>query len=509
MEGRLVALATPIAEVAGGVFERVWRFLIDPILATPWGDWSGFWERVVFDDRLVVIYFLPLVPLLLLFRGDALRKAIIATSAAFLIYVFGALYAAFWLVTCVAFYFIGERFAIEAKRKDVLQIGPPLFAAATLLGWYYGSVALLGTNIPTETNNWLFEHLPWVFPLPVRLHWPVAFGPMGPAPLFATMFYNTHNIGMAYFLVRMLHYFAEIKRGGIAKEERGLLRFVTYAAYAPAMIQGPIERYPAFQQQIETSHERRGFGAVPIAFARIGWGVAKVLIGYWYLFPIAHDVLAIDRPNLLEQTYYAHPEQIESFWWLYFGVYVQIYMLYLEFSGYCDVSAGMARLIGYRQVENFDWPWFATSLRDFWRRWHISLSAMLRDYVYIALGGNRRHTTLNLCLTFGLCGFWHIPNISPFMRIWGIALVMWGVLMGLMLAVNQWWVSWMKRVDERQTGVMYAIRRGAARLWPLPQILAWAITMHFFVHSLLIFFAGPIGARNVYYEMFRRLWGAG
>ncbi len=507
MEGRIVALATPLAEASAGVFAALWGFLAEPIRATPWGDWSGFWERVVFDDRLIVIYFLPLVPILLLFRGDALRKALIATSAVFLVYVFGAIYAAFWLLTCVAFYFIGERFAIEARRTDVLPIGPPLFAAATLLGWYYGSVALFGANLPPDLNNWLFEHAAWVFPLPARLRWPELMTRDGPLPLFATLFYNTHNIGMAYFLVRMLHYFAEIKRGGIGAEERGLLKFVAYSAYAPALIQGPIERYPAFQAQIDTSHERRGLREVSIAFARIAWGLTKVLLGYWYLMPIADEVLGIYGRPLPEQTYYVHPEQIESAWWLYFGVYLQIYLLYLEFSGYCDVSAGIARLFGYRQVENFDWPWIATSLRDFWRRWHISLSAILRDYVYIALGGNRRHATLNLCVTFAACGYWHIPNISPPMRLWGIALVIWGVMMGLMLAVNQAWVAWMKRVDARQAGVMYALRRGAARLRPLPQVLCWAITMHFFVHSLLIFFGTPIGAFNVYRELWRRMVG--
>jgi alginate O-acetyltransferase complex protein AlgI len=81
---------------------------------------------------------------------------------------------------------------------------------------------------------------------------------------------------------------------------------------------------------------------------------------------------------------------------LYVGVAVHLYWLYLLFSGYCDVSAGFARLLGYRQAENFDKPWLSTSLRDFWRRWHLTLSFILRDYVYIALGGNRRHVPLNI-----------------------------------------------------------------------------------------------------------------
>jgi len=92
----------------------------------------------------------------------------------------------------------------------------------------------------------------------------------------------------------------------------------------------------------------------------------------------------------------------------------------------------------------------ATSLRGVWRRWHISLSGILRDYVYIPLGGNRRHVTLNLVVTFALCGIWHflIPQV-----------VIWGVIMGLMLAVNQRWVQWMERLDAAPTGTLQAIRR--------------------------------------------------
>ena len=128
------------------------------------------------------------------------------------------------------------------------------------------------------------------------------------------------------------------------------------------------------------------------------------------------------------------------------------------------------------------------------RRWHISLSLLLRDYIYIPLGGNRRHVTLNLVLTFALIGVWHVLAFQ---------MLAWGAVMGLMLAIDQRWVSWMKTIDEHATGPIYRFRRAFACLSPLPQILSWAVTMHFFVHSLLIFFGGG-GAIRLTWELIRR-----
>jgi alginate O-acetyltransferase complex protein AlgI len=245
---------------------------------------------------------------------------------------------------------------------------------------------------------------------------------------------------------------------------------------------------------MDTCHERRSWRNVAPAAARVALGLSKSVIVTLYLAPILRDQLGLADGN----TYYQHPEQISSFALLYGGAFLALFALYLEFSGYCDVAAGIARLIGYRQIENFDRPWFATSMRDLWRRWHISLSFVLRDYVYIPLGGNRRHTILNLCITFGLVGLWHVPVPK-----WGL----WGVVMGLMVAINQHWAWWMKRLDQTPTGRWAAFRRSCLKLQPLPRILAWLITMHAFVFSTTIF-AGGWGALRLWRELLRRIWGA-
>ncbi len=476
------------------------EYLLNPLVHTPWTDGRDFWLAKIFDDRFVVVYFLPLLPILLLVSRRQLRLAILLTGLAFVTYVFGVLYAGLWLLTCVGLHWLSERFAIECQRTDILPIGPPLAAITIVGGCYALTMALNDLILPVAWNTWLFEHARWIFPLGTRrLPWEPFFprlhtSPTGdePAPLFHALFYNVHNIGTAYLAARMLHYFSEIKRATLPRERRTLLNFLAYTCYAPALIQGPLERFAQFQEELDTCHARRTWRNVPPALGRIGWGLLKSLTVTWYFQPLLWDVYGLGHVN----TYYRHPEQIQSFWLLYLGVFFQIFALYLEFSGYCDVTAGIARLLGYRQIENFRMPWLATSMRDLWRRWHISLSEILRDYVYIALGGNRGRTTFNLCVTFFLCGIWHklVPQVA-----------IWGVLMGLMVAVNQHWVRWMKQLDARPAGALPAFRRGFLKLQPLPRVCAWLITQHAFVFSLLIFFGG-VGALNVTREILRRIW---
>jgi alginate O-acetyltransferase complex protein AlgI len=138
-------------------------------------------------------------------------------------------------------------------------------------------------------------------------------------------------------------------------------------------------------------------------------------------------------------------------------------------------------------------PWCATSLRDFWKRWHITLSAILRDYLYIPLGGNRRHQLLNLCLTFAICGLWHRLKFQ---------VLAWGVLMGLLVWINGRWAEWMERLDTRPRGLLHALRR----LGPVPTLLAWFLTQNAFLFTLLLFFGGN-AIFTVPADLFRRVAG--
>ena len=472
--------------------QQAWEYLRTPIVSAPWHAWREFWLTKILDDRYIVAWFLPLLPILLLLRRDRLRIGIVLTGLVFVGYLFGAAYAGFWLLICVGLYHFAEWFAVRTEREPVPRWRTPMVAMITVGGGLLATMAMQHIPLPEQFQVWLREQALWLFPLGARAWlWEPTFPNFPQAGLFKVVFNNAHNIGTAYLAVRMLHYLSEIRRGGLPRERRTLLNFLAYLCYAPTLMQGPIERFAPFQHEMDTCHERRSWTNLPPALARIGLGLLKSLIATLYIAPLLWEI-GVTRDSI----YFKHPEQVESLWMLYTGVFWAILALYLEFSGYCDISAGFARLLGYRQIENFRRPWLATSMRDMWRRWHISLSFILRDYVYIALGGNRRHVLINLCVTFFLCGIWH----SPILKVG-----LWGLLMGLMVWVNHRWVQWMKRLDEAPTGALPAIRRGWLKLWPLPQICAWLLTQHAFVLSLLLFFGGS-GFIRVPREIFRRIW---
>jgi D-alanyl-lipoteichoic acid acyltransferase DltB (MBOAT superfamily) len=473
----------------------LWEFLRGPWLTTEWTAWRSFWLEKVLDDRLWVVYALPLLPILYALPQRRLRTGIILTGFVFIAVLFGVFYLAFWIALCIGLYWFSEKLAVEFERKDVWPIGPPLAAWIIIGGGFYASFFFSSIRSSHELTRWLFETAPWLFPF----GWAAMFQePAGQAELaeaisrgpgLAGVFWLPHNIGTAYLAVRMLQYLTDIKRGQIPRAERSLGRFLAFVSFAPTVMQGPIERYQRFQSQIDQCVGRRSARNWAVGSWRIALGALKALIATLYFVPVVSAYMK--DPSA---PYYTHPEQIESYAFLYFGVYINIFWLYLEFSAYCDIAIGISRILGYKPVENFNWPWIATSLRDFWGRWHISLSSILRDYIYIPLGGSRRRRTLNLCITFAAVGIWHGPLA------W---LAVWGALMGMMVAINQTWVAWRKRMDAVGGATYQAVRAALVRMRPIPSILAWALTMHCFCHSLLIFFGGPAIVR-IYTELIRR-----
>lgn len=492
-------------ELPGPTLSDLAHYLTWPLRNPPWGHWQDFWLSQVLDDRLMVVIAIPLVLVLLAAPRRLFRHAIVICGLAFVGFLYGLVYLAAWILLLLALYPLSENFARESQRKDVLQVGPPLAAWLIVGGGFMATFYLRFMIDWSVITSWAIAHAPWL--LPFGAQWTAASMAVltgaatadSPLSRIAVLF-DAHLIGTAYLAVRLLQYFSELKKATIPPERRSLLNFLAFLCYPFTLMQGPIERYERFQEQIDHAPERRSWSNVPYALWRIGVGLFKGLIGTLYFMPLVLGELT----GPAGWRYYFDPGAVDpsgaphySLAFLYFGVYVHIFWLYLEFSGYCDIAVGCSRLLGYKLVENFQMPWIATSFRDFWRRWHISLSAILRDYIYIPLGGNRKHTTLNLMITFALVGIWHVPLLQ---------LAVWGALMGFMVAVNQHWVQWVKRIDERPAHWFARVRVASNRFRPLPQMFAWAITMHCFAHSLLMFFGGP-GIFRVTGELLRRLFG--
>lgn len=481
------------SDVLLGLLRVVWT----PIVETPWTDLRGFWLQRFVADRFLVLYALPLVAILLFCKGDGLRRAIVGTGLVFIAYVFGPLYMALWFATCAFFFLLGEWYARVAARGGIVAQRATWFCGVVVVIWYAVGFVLGRATGSRAWNAWIFEHAAWLLPLGVRgagfePDWSY-FG--DPPSLLRAAFRDVHLCGTAYLAVRLLHYFAELRRSAIPDADRSLLRFLAYTCYAPNYMQGPIERYHVFHKEIDTCHERRGVSNLLPAARRFALGMTQGLTARLYFEPLLHGVYGLNYSGPGTMRFYDEPGAIESFAALYFGAFVQIFTLYLYFAGYCNFSAGMARLIGYRQIENFAMPWRAASLRDFWRRWHISLSSLLRDYIYIPLGGNRRRVFFNMCATFAICGVWHGPLPQ---------LLFWGVLMGAMVWVNHAWYaatqSWLAASNPGGVARLYARWHN---LPVLPWVCRWLLTQHAFVFSLLVFFGGAGGLR-VAGEIIRR-----
>ena len=222
-------------------------------------------------------------------------------------------------------------------------------------------------------------------------------------------------IGISFFTFQAISYVIDVYEER-AEAQRNPLHFALYISLFPQLIAGPIVRYRDIAAQLA----RRTVGRSDVAL-----GLRRFIIGLGKKVLIA-DVLAVPANLAFDGPM---DELSTPFAWL--GLIAFTLQIYFDFSGYSDMAIGLSRVFGFRLLENFRWPLIATSLTEFWRRWHISLSTWFRDYLYVPLGGNRRgraRTYLNLSIVFLLCGLWHGAS-------WNF--VLWGAFHGLVLVIER------------------------------------------------------------------------
>jgi D-alanyl-lipoteichoic acid acyltransferase DltB (MBOAT superfamily) len=220
-------------------------------------------------------------------------------------------------------------------------------------------------------------------------------------------------IGISFYTFESLSYVIDVYRGMPAS--RSFLDFALFLSFFPHLVAGPIVRPSAFLPQLLRAPRVDG-ALVEAALARIATGLMK-------------KVVLADTFGAYVDSVYGSGHALGPLNTL-LAVYCYAFQIYYDFSGYTDMALGLAMLFGLSLPENFDRPYLATSPRDFWRRWHISLSTWLRDYLYIPLGGNRRSPArmhVNLLLTMLLGGLWHGAA-------WNF--VLWGGFHGLLLSIQ-------------------------------------------------------------------------
>ena len=250
-------------------------------------------------------------------------------------------------------------------------------------------------------------------------------------------------IGISFYTFQSMSYVIDVYRGQVSPQENPA-KLALYIAFFPQLIAGPIIRYGDVIARIDRRRETlKGF---EIGLRRFIAGLGKKVLLANALAAVADE--AFTAPKLAPAA-------------AWIGAAAYALQIYYDFSGYSDMAIGLGRMFGFRYPENFDRPYRAVTVRDFWRRWHISLSSWFRDYVYIPLGGNRRgpaRRILNLMIVFALTGLWHGA---------GAGFVLWGLWHGLLCSAEI-----LLRVRKRRRG----LRRGLQRAVTLLLVLAgWVL----------------------------------
>ncbi len=384
---------------------------------------------MLFASPIFLFLFLPLTAALYAMAPRAARNSVLLVASV-VFYAWGeGLYAVVVAVSVLANWGFG--LAIGAAQQPLAR---RRWLAAAI-------VANLGTLAVFKYANFALANLN------------ALLGAAGLAPL--VMAAIPLPLGISFFTFHAISYVVDVYKRN-AHAERRLADFALYILLFPQLIAGPIIRWRDIAAQLGQRQAR---------LADIAYGARRFLIG------LGKKVLIANTLGATADRIFALPtsELTTPLAWL--GLVCYTLQIYFDFSGYSDMALGLMRVFGFRILENFNYPYVARSVREFWRRWHISLSNWFRDYLYIPLGGNqvgRARAYFNLALVFLLCGLWHGAS-WPF--------VIWGAWHGGFLVLER---AGLGRVLEcigplNRVYTLAAVMGGWVlfRAETLPQALAW------------------------------------
>lgn len=335
---------------------------------------------MVFSSPIFVFLFLPVVLGLYFVLPRALRNSLLL-AASLLFYAWGESKFIAVLIFSIFFNHFSGRIihaAGKTRRARCLLATAISVNIALLAAFKYGRFLMSDIVNPVLTLAGLQPLVPWSGHLP---------------------------IGISFFTFHALSYLIDIYRGS-AQAQRSLATTALYITLFPQLVAGPIVRYKDIAAQfVQRTVTLEDFAA----------GVKRFAIGLGKKMLIANSVaITADQVFALPSGQLDAPVA-----WL--GIVCYTLQIYFDFSGYSDMAIGLARMFGFRFLENFNYPYISQSVQEFWRRWHISLSNWFRDYLYIPLGGNRgseTRTYANLVIVFFLCGLWH--GASWTFVVWGL-----------------------------------------------------------------------------------------
>lgn len=276
-------------------------------------------------------------------------------------------------------------------------------------------------------------------------------------------------VGISFYTFQSLSYTIDVYRGH-REPERHFGLFALYVAFFPQLVAGPIERSTHLLPQFRERHR--------FTWDNLVAGLRLMVLGYFLKLVIA------DRLAPYVNEVYAHIDRYEGVT-LLLAAYFFPFQIYGDFAGYSFIAIGAARVMGYRLMENFRRPYFAPTVSQYWREWHISLNAWFRDYVYVPLGGSRMgaaRRTLNLVIVFTVSGLWHGAK-------WNM--VLWGALHGLLVAFET-------ATAERRERFLQRI--GLAQRPRLCAVVQAVVTFHIVAFGLMMFRSASIAESLVVYR---------
>ena len=342
---------------------------------------------MVFSSITFIYYFLPIVLILYFIIPNKLKNLCLLLSSLFFYFYGAGKFLWILLLSCIMNFTYG--LLIEKYRDK--KLSKIVFSIAI--------ISNIGLLMYFKYLNFFIDNLNNIFNVNLKL-------------LNVVM-----PIGISFFTFQTLSYVVDVYNNKV-KASHNLIDFSTYVSSFFQLISGPIVRY----RDIEGELKERKY-----SFEQFGSGVFRVIIG------LSKKVLIANELGALASSLGGLPDKAVLTYLLI--AVSETLQLYFDFSGYSDIAIGLAKMFGFHFPENFNYPFIAKSITDFWHRWHISLSTFFRDYVYIPLGGNKKGILKhirNIFIVWFLTGFWHGTS-------WNF--ILWGVYFGILLIIEKYFLK--------------------------------------------------------------------
>ncbi|MGL5346728.1 MAG: MBOAT family O-acyltransferase [Peptostreptococcaceae bacterium] len=338
---------------------------------------------MVFSNTIFLYLFLPLN--LFMYYAFKSRKAKNITLIVFSL-IFYAWGEPIWISLLIFSSFVDYCIAlfIEKNRGNKLA----------KLGLILSLVINLGLLVTFKYSAFIYENINSIFNLSLQI------------PRFSL------PIGISFYTFQTLSYSIDVYKGDF-KAQRSYTKFLMYVSLYHQLVAGPIVRYKDVEDEIENRVSN---------ISDVSDGINRFLVG------LAKKVLIANLAGEFVIQYMNSNLQNITVVEAWFGIIMFTIQIYFDFSGYSDMAIGLGKMFGFTYMENFNYPYISKSATEFWRRWHISLGSFFRDYVYIPLGGNRKHMILNLFAVWFLTGIWHGAS-------WNF--IIWGLYFGILVYLEK------------------------------------------------------------------------